>query len=94
MIRHPALHFAAGQLEHGGSVRRQCALSVFTGALLVKRAVYRDIGFHVGELEACVLELADLLAKCLALLHILCSDVERALRGGHRLRGNTESLSR
>ena len=94
LIRYPALHLAAGQLEHGGRVRRQRALSVFTRTLLIECSVNRDIGFRVGEFEARILELTNLLAKGLTLLHILRGDFERALRGGHSLRGDTESLSR
>ena len=79
LIRHTALHLAAGQLEHGSRVGCQRAFSVFTRTLLIECPVNGDIGFYVSEFETRILELTNLLTEGLALLHILSSDIERTL---------------
>jgi hypothetical protein len=53
-----------------------------------------DVAGALGQREARVLELADGLAKGLALLHVFQRGIERALGAVHRLHADDEALAR
>src|ERR1035438_5907270 len=92
-VRAPDSHFTGEELRHGRYLRglharvfhRRCAHGQEHGRV--------DLGGHVGQLPLDRLEIADRLAKLLALLRILQGRLVRALRHAQRQRGDRNAAA-
>src|SRR5690606_36083667 len=94
LVHHPALELAGEQLGLRRILGRQLAGVVLQHAAIDIRLRHVDLGAHVGQLEAGVLEIRDALAESLALRDVVHRDVERDLGGGEIAHGTQQPLFR
>ena len=94
LVGHAAHEFAGVQFQGRGGFGAEVAALVGVHAGVQKRLGGGDVGGAGGQRKARVLELANGLAKSLALLHVALRYVQRPLGAVYGLHADDEALAR